>query len=217
MDIYLNKILKPLLIAFAVLFFYQSGSHAAYTADQPIEQIKSTVDQAITILNDDSLKGKDKHRVRQKQLFNLVDQRFNFQLMARLALGDTWTTVDKNERRHFVELFSELLKNTYIRRVESYSGEQIVFTRQIVKNNLALIFSKYEKNNQDFTINYKMQNNNGKWLVYDVVIEGVSVIKQYRRQFAQILQNETMQGLIKRLDEKVKELVQASDDEPVKS
>lgn len=217
MDIYLNKILKTLLIAFAVLFFYQSGGHAAYTADQPIEQIKSTVDQAITILNDDSLKGKDKHRVRQKQLFNLVDQRFNFQLMARLALGDTWTTVDKNERRHFVELFSELLKNTYIRRVESYSGEQIVFTRQIVKNNLALIFSKYEKNNQDFTINYKMQNNNGKWLVYDVVIEGVSVIKQYRRQFAQILQNETMQGLIKRLDKKVKELVQASDDEPVKS
>jgi len=217
MDIYLNKILKTLLIAFAVLFFYQSGGHAAYTADQPIEQIKSTVDQAITILNDDSLKGKDKHRVRQKQLFNLVDQRFNFQLMARLALGETWTTVDKNERRHFVELFSELLKNTYIRRVESYSGEQIVFTRQIVKNNLALIFSKYEKNNQDFTINYKMQNNNGKWLVYDVVIEGVSVIKQYRRQFAQILQNETMQGLIKRLDKKVKELVQASDDEPVKS
>ncbi len=205
------KKFKILFIVIIYLLFSQASAYAAYTADQPIAQIKATVDEAMLLLNDKSLKGVDKHDARQRLLFNLVDNRFDFQLMGRLALGNAWASVDKVERQHFLSLFAELLKNTYVRRVNAYSGEKIIFTKQIIRKNLALISSYYDKNNDQFSINYKMKKNgSGKWLVYDVVIEGVSVVKQYRRQFQQILQNESLVALNKRLDDKVKALVQAS-------
>jgi len=210
MDLPMKKF-KVLCIVIIYLLFAQASAYAAYTADQPIAQIKATVDKAMLLLNDKSLKGVAKHDVRQRRLFNLVDNRFDFQLMGQLALGNAWKNADKVERQQFVSLFAELLKNTYIRRVNDYSGEKIIFTKQIIRKNLALIFSYYGKNNDQFSINYKMRKNgSGKWLVYDVVIEGVSVVKQYRRQFQQILQNESLVALNKRLGDKVKALVQAS-------
>ncbi len=205
------KKFRTLFFVFVFLLISQVGANAAFTADQPISQIKETVDQAMVLLNDKSLQGADKHDARQKMLFKLVDNRFDFPLMGKLALGKSWTTVDPVKRQKFLDLFAELLKNTYVRRVNSYSGEQIIFTKQILRKNLALVYSFYEKNNDNFSINYKMKKSaSGQWLVFDVVIEGVSVVKQYRKQFHQILQNESMSALVKRLDEKVKKLVKAS-------
>ncbi len=202
-----------LTVVIIALFLGQlnNADASSYTADQPIAQIKATVDRAVILLNDKSLQGADRYDVRQKRLFELVNNRFDFLLMGRLALGKAWATVSEEQQQRFVDLFSELLKNTYIRRVNSYSGEKIIFTKQIIRNNLAMIYSSYEKNNDHFSIKYKMKkNHNGDWLVYDVVIEGVSVVKQYRKQFGQIIQKESMAALIKRLDDKVEALVQAA-------
>jgi phospholipid transport system substrate-binding protein len=210
--------LKTLSALIIILLFCQVNAQASYNADQPIAQIAATVDQAIVLLHDKNLQGADKHVMRQQRLFKLVDNRFDFELMGQLALGKFWRSVDSVERQHFLRLFAELLKNTYVRRVNSYSGEKIIFTKQVIRKNLALIYSYYNKNNDQFSINYKMKKNgNGQWLVFDVVIEGVSVVKQYRKQFGQILQNESMQALIKRLDDKVKALVHASAVASVKS
>ncbi len=200
-----------LIFLFVFMAVSQAGASADFAADQPISQIKATVDQAILLLNDKSLQGVDKLGVRQKMLFRLVDNRFDFPLMGKLALGKSWAGIDPVERQKFLNLFAELLKNTYVRRVNSYSGEKIIFTKQVIRKNLALVYSFYEKNNDNFSINYKMKKSaSGQWLVFDVVIEGVSVVKQYRKQFHQILQNESMSALIKRLDDKVKNLVHAA-------
>jgi phospholipid transport system substrate-binding protein len=201
------KTFKILAVTIIVLLFCQVR---AYAAGQPIVQIKATVDQAISLLNDKALQGAAKHDARQSRLFKLVDQRFDFPLMGRLALGRAWAGADRGERQRFVHLFAQLLKNTYIRRVDSYAAEKIIFKKQIVRKDLALVYSYYDKNNEKFSINYKMKrNNDGQWLVFDVVIEGVSVVKQYRQQFQEILKNESMQALNKRLADKVKALVRA--------
>ncbi len=190
------------------------GKALALKADEPLSQMGNTVNKALTLLRDPVLKNQQV--LRQQKLYELIDYRFDFQLMGRLALGPAWKTVDAGERATFVRLFADLLKNTYVRRVDSYTDGQMTFIKQLKRNNLALVYSKYENNNDTMSINYKMINRNGIWRVYDVVIEGVSIVKQYRRQFAQILLDEQMSGLIKRLKAKLKTLKKV-EDQPVKS
>ncbi|HFQ81788.1 MAG TPA: ABC transporter substrate-binding protein [Desulfobacterales bacterium] len=205
------------LILFAVLCAVVTswgGRALALKADEPLSQMENTVNKALALLKDPVLKKQQV--LRQQKLYELIDYRFDFQLMGRLALGPAWKTVDAGARDTFVRLFADLLKNTYVRRVDSYTDGRITFLKQLKRNKLAFVYSKYENNNDTMSINYKMINRNGIWRVYDVVIEGVSIVKQYRRQFAQILLNEQMSGLIKRLKAKLKVLKKV-EDQPAKS
>jgi len=183
-----------------------SGASGAPTGPRPTVQVKATVDQVIDLLGDGAYAGRKDER--RRKIVDAIGSRFNFALMSRLALGKTWKELGEDERRRFVDLFSKLLENTYIKRIESYSGEQIVFTKEKVKKNLAMVYSLFKKNNDEYSIIYKLRNENGDWLIYDVVIEGASIVKQYRRQFSRIIADENFDGLIARLDEKVKLLSQ---------
>ncbi len=214
-NIGLNKTKSFVLLAVLCAVVMPWGGKAlALKADEPLNQMGDTVNKALALLKDPVLKKQQV--LRQQKLYELIDYRFDFQLMGRLALGPAWKTVDAGERAVFVRLFADLLKNTYIRRVDSYTDGQMTFIKQLKRNNLALVYSKYENNNDTMSINYKMINRNGIWRVYDVVIEGVSVVKQYRRQFAQILSNEQISGLIKRLKAKLK-VLEKVENQPVKS
>ncbi len=206
----LNKTKSFMLLAVLCAVVMPWGGKAlALKVDEPLNQIENTVNKALALLKDPVLKTQQ--GLRQQKLYELIDYRFDFQLMGRLALGPAWRTVDPKERATFVRLFSDLLKNTYVRRVDSYTAGRMTFIKQLKRKNLALVYSKYENNNDTMSINYKMRNTNGIWRVYDVVIEGVSIVKQYRRQFAQILLNEQMSGLIKRLKAKLKILRRVDD------
>ena len=173
--------------------------------DGPLVQIKSSVENVIGILTDESLQGESKKEAKRSRILNEVERRFNFRLMAELALGNVWARISERQQDEFARLFGDLLKNTYIKRVEGYSGEMVVYGKELVKENLAQVSSIFEKNNTQMSIVYKMRKENGQqWLVYDVVIEGASIVKQYRRQFAQIIDQEEFNGLMIRLEDKMK-------------
>nr|MBF0221756.1 ABC transporter substrate-binding protein [Desulfobulbaceae bacterium] len=163
-----------------------------------------TVERIIQVVTDQALKGEENSEKRKNTILQLVDQRFNFQLMSRLALGDNWDSLTVEEQAGFVVLFSDLLKKTYIRRIESYSDEKVVFSKENVKDNLALVYSQFVKDTSEISIIYKLKKEGDEWLVFDVVIEGASVIKQYRRQFSEIITAEKFDGLMLRLQEKIK-------------
>lgn len=203
-----------LLALLCTVFVPWGGKALAFKADEPLSQMENTVNKALALLKDPGLKTQQ--RLRQQKLYELIDYRFDFNLMGRLALGSAWRSVNAEDRATFVRLFADLLKNTYVRRVDSYTDGRMVFVKQLKRKNLALVYSNYENNNDTLSINYKMRNTNGVWRVYDVVIEGVSIVKQYRQQFAQILLNEQMSGLIKRLNAKLK-ILKRVDDRPVNS
>jgi len=202
------------LAFFVTLIAIFCGLSTAAAADEagaaigPKAAVKESVDQVISLLTDTAY-AKDP-ALRREKILDAIDHRFDFELMSRLALGKTWKTISDEQQKMFVGLFASLLQNTYIKRIESYSDEKIEFTREKVKKSLAVVYSVFKKNNEDYSIVYKLKNTNNDWLVYDVIIEGASIVKQYRRQFSRIVAEESFDSLVARLDEKVKKLKLAS-------
>lgn len=197
--------LRPLVFCLiGLIFFGMVTTGWAESSSLPIDSIKMTVERIIEVISDHSLQGDENAVRRRNAILDLVNQRFDFKLMSRLALGENWDNRTESEQLSFVTLFSELLKTTYIRRIESYSNEKVIFSKQDIKKNLAMVYSQFVKDNTEISIIYKLKKDGDQWLVFDVVIEGASVIKQYRRQFSLIIDHEKFEGLIMRLEEKVK-------------
>lgn len=171
----------------------------------PLEQVRTTVTGIIGVMQSKDLAKPDKKVARREKIMAYVTQRFDFEEMSKQTLVSKWRELTPEQRKDFVRLFSELLKNTYIGRVEAYSNEAILFGKEVFdgdQQTRAMVYTKVVKNNQEIPINYKLMVKEGEWFVYDVMIEGVSLIRNYRTEFARILNQEQYVGLVKRLQEK---------------
>jgi len=196
--------LGGICLAVTVLVFL-CGARAG-AAISPLEQMRTTVTGIIAVMQNKELGRPDKKAVRRDKIMAYVSQRFDFEEMSKQTLAVKWRELAPEQRKEFERLFSELLKNTYIGRVEAYSDEAILFDKEVFdgdQQTRAMVYTKVVKNNQEIPINYKLMTRNGDWFVYDVMIEGVSLIRNYRTEFARILNQEQYAGLIKRLHEKI--------------
>ena len=127
--------------------------------------------------------------------------------MAKRSLGKHWNVRTAAEKKQFAELFATLLENSYAGKIESYNNEKIVYIKENVEDEYAEIKSKVVTANRDeFTLDYRLFKHNGKWMVYDVVIEGVSLVSNYRSQFNKIVTNSGYDKLVKKLQSKNEEL-----------
>ncbi|MDH3360302.1 MAG: ABC transporter substrate-binding protein [Desulfobulbaceae bacterium] len=198
---------KKFVIALLLLFFMVAGLQVATgSALGPLEQVKESVDAIMSIVKDNKPKveGEKLADSFRQQIMDIVYERFDFRAMSRLALARYWKTITPQEQDHFVFLFSKSLENTYYDKISSYSGEKVVFTGQEDKSHGRVsVSSVLIHNNVQTPIVYSLRQKDDKWVVYDVVIEGVSLILNYRTQFAQIIEKEKYAGLVKRLEEKV--------------
>ena len=167
-------------------------------------ELKATVDKALSIVTDK--KYKDDKKSRRKALREVIDSRFSYEQMAMRSLAQDWNDRTLEEKKQFVELFSKLLESTYASRIESYQDEKINFTDEDITGNHALVKSQIVRKNGNIAVDYKLININGKWLVYDFVIEGVSMVRNYRTQFVSILQKESYAGLVRMLATKADEI-----------
>ncbi|MDH4320285.1 MAG: ABC transporter substrate-binding protein [Desulfobulbaceae bacterium] len=176
----------------------------AATTTEPMEQVKASVDAILLIVreNKQNLHGELAGTLR-KQIVDIVYDRFDFRAMSQLALAKNWKTINAKEQDHFVFLFAKLLENTYYDRINSYSNEEVVFKEQQKKEDKAVVSSVVIRNNVETPVVYKLRSKNDKWLVYDVIIEGVSLVRNYRTQFDSIIEKEKYPGLVKRLEEKI--------------
>jgi phospholipid transport system substrate-binding protein len=173
-------------------------------AGTPTETLKKTVDEVINVLKDKSLKAEDKREEKISRLSSAVGETFNFKEMAKRALDKHWNTITSQEQKDFQVLFRKLLERTYTERIENYSDEKVIYLDELIKGKYALVKTKVV-NNQKKTIpvNYKMKQFGSQWMVYDVVIEGVSLVRNYKTQFDQIITNQSYQELVKRLNKKI--------------
>ena len=197
---------KDVAIGLLSLFLLFAGLQSAQAlASEPMEQVKESVDAILTIVRDNQPKeeGGKLSDVFRQQIIDIVYDRFDFRAMSRLALARSWKDISAKEQDHFVFLFAKLLENTYYDRIRSYSGEEVVFKEQRKKDDKAIVSSVVVRNSVETPVIYKLRNVKGKWLVYDVVIEGVSLVRNYRTQFASIIEKEKYNGLVVRLEEKI--------------
>jgi len=176
-------------------------------AGAPTDQVKSGTDQVLKIIQDPALKGADKTPVRRQQLRTVVDQVFDWQETGKRALGRHWQPLTPEQRQQFSSLFADLVERSYVGKIESYSGEKIVYVGDIIEGDQATVKTKLiTKSQTQIPIDYRMQKEGDRWRVYDVLIEGVSLVGNYRTQFNKIIQSSSYDELIKKMKTKQDEL-----------
>lgn len=186
---------------FAVLLAL--ANPASVRAGVPTDQVRQTADKVLALLQDPQLKAADKQKERREQIRQILAARFDYSEMAKRSLGPHWQRGSKEEQRQFVDLFTELLEKSYADQIEGYNGEKIVYGRENVSQNQAEVDSKIiTKKGEEIAVNYKLSSAGGDWKVYDVIIENVSIVNNYRSQFNRVLANASFGELLKKLQSK---------------
>jgi phospholipid transport system substrate-binding protein len=172
-------------------------------AGAPTDQVRGTIDRVLAILQDPKLKSPDKLKERREQLSKVIEARFDFAEMARRSLGAPWRRLTPAQQEEFVALFTDLLRDAYVADIESYKGERVVYTRETQEDQYATVYTVLKSpEGAEYAIDYRLHWVDKEWKVYDVVIENVSIVNNYRSQFARILNKSSYEGLLRALREK---------------
>jgi len=171
------------------------------------EAMKGTINEVIRVLSDQGLKKPERAQERRKLLEKVVSARFSYEEMAKRTLAVQWQKLDEKQRAEFVELFKRLLTNSYADKVEGYSGEQVHYINERTEGDYAEVRTKAISGKTEIPLDYRMLSRGGEWRVYDVVIDGVSLVSNYRGQFAKIIRTSGYDDLVDRLREKSDQFV----------
>jgi phospholipid transport system substrate-binding protein len=177
-------------------------------AGAPTEQLRGAVDRVLKTLEDPSLKGAGKINDRRTAVRKIANEIFDFGEIAKRSLARHWQPLSEAQRTEFVGLFADLLERSYISKIETYGGEKIQYTTEKVDGDFATVSTRIvTKNGTEVPIDYRMTKRADRWLVYDVSIEGVSLVSSYRTQFNKIIQTSSYNELVAKLRTKQDELL----------
>ncbi len=203
------KNFKALKIGFAVMVLMSLvGTAPAMSAPpDPLAAIKGPIDTVIAILNDPIYKDDTRKAEQRDKIWQSVSGIFDFDEISMRAVARNWRKFTPAERQSFAAVFSKFLGNTYVDKIQGeYHNEEIVYVSQeIVKEGRALAKTIIKRETLEIPVDYRLKLVDGKWRVYDVSVEGISLVKNYRTQFSQLLKKESPADLIKRLEKKLAE------------
>lgn len=186
----------PVLLSLALLLLPWSQAWAGV----PTDQLKGSVDQVIHVLEDPALKSESKAQERRTAIRKEADKIFDWEETAKRALGTHWRSLSEKDRKEFVSLFADLLERAYISKIELYSGEKITYAGDSVDGDVATVKTRFTtKKGTDVPVDYRMLKQGDRWLVYDVNVEGVSLVANYRTQFNRIIQTASYQELVTKM------------------
>lgn len=171
-------------------------------AGPPTDSMKGTIDEVLRIVRDKELKQTTKAEERRSQLEKVVAERFDYHEMSRRALGAPWNQLSDKEKQEFVSLFQTLLTSTYAEKVESYSGEGVQYLNERTEKDYAEVRTKILSGKTEIPLDYRLINHGADWRVYDVVVDGVSMVNNYRGQFMKILRASSYPDLVEQLRKK---------------
>jgi phospholipid transport system substrate-binding protein len=192
---------KILLLLVIMLILPMSNSPAA--EQSPTADLKPILQDLTSVLGDEKLKG-DEHRTkRREKIMSLIKHGFDFREMSKRVLGKTWQEINDKEQDKFTTLMTKLLENVYIGKLESYSGQTLEFASETVKEDRAQVTVLLENNAAKIPLHYIMRKTDVRWMVYDINIEGVSLVRNYQEQFKSILRKDKYEGLVKVLEDKI--------------
>ena len=183
----------------------------------PTDQLKGAIDRVVKTLEEPAFKGEGKAMDRRRAVRKIADDIFDFNEISRRALARHWQTLSEKQREEFVGLFADLLERSYISKIELYGGEKIQYTNERVDGDTATVATRIiTKNGTDVPVDYRMHKKGDRWLVYDVNIEGVSLVSNYRTQFNKIIQTASYNDLVQKLKTKQDEITAPDDKKPAK-
>ena len=180
-------------------------------AGAPTDQLRAEIDKAVKILDDPELKKDGRQRERRAAVRVVANDIFDFSETAKRSLARHWTPRTQAERDEFVGLFSDLLERSYISKIELYGGEKIAYLGDALDGEQAVVRTRIvTKSGTEVPVDYRMLKRSDRWLVYDVVIEGVSLVANYRTQFNKIIQTSSYAELVRKMKVKQDEFIEAA-------
>lgn len=186
-----------------LLFLMVFAFASAAVAGEPSDQIKQAIDKVISILTDPALEDPDRAEERRRLLRLAADERFDWDEMAKRSLARHWNTLTDQEKKEFVPIYADLLERTYMRKIDNYSGEKISYKAERVEGNYSKVrISVFTSRDVEIPVEYRLIKKGADWLIYDVSIEGVSLVNNYREQFNTIILRSSYDGLVEALKKK---------------
>ncbi len=192
---------SPALRIVALLFWLGVAVTPVY-AGGPTDAMKTTIDEVLRIIREKELKQPAKSEERRLQLEKVVGARFDYHEMSRRALGAPWNQLSDQEKQEFVSLFRTLLTNSYADKIETYSGEGVQYVNERTEKEYAEVRTKVLSGKTEIPLDYRLINKAEDWRVYDVVVDGVSLVNNYRGQFTKILRASSYSDLVDQLRKK---------------
>lgn len=168
--------------------------------------IKTTIKQMFVILNDEELKTPGRAEERHQQLEKVIGNRIAYDEMAKRSLGPQWAQLNEEERQEFVRLYAQLLRDTYSSRFDRYSDEKVEFLQETLQGDYAEVRTRLTSSKFTLDVDYRMLQRAGDWRVYDIVVDGISLVHSYREQFAKIIRTYSYEELVTKLREKTGEI-----------
>lgn len=174
---------------------------SAQSAQGPLPQVEASVNDILGVLKDDTIQGE----AQREQLSSLIRQRFDFATMSQYVLGPQWRKSTPADKDRFTSLFTDLLEASYLGKIEAYSDEKVSFTEERIEGTRAQVNTVVLSGSKEIPIEYRLKQHNAGWLVYDVIIEGVSLVRTYRENYREIVRKEGIKGLLERMQNKLEE------------
>ena len=170
-------------------------------AGAPTDQLRDRVDRVLRVLEDPALKQEARVVERRAAIRTMAQEIFDFRELSQRALARHWQARTPAERDEFVQLFADLLERSYIGKIEMYSGgDRIQYTSETAEGDQATVRTRIvTKAGTEIPVDYRLHRVGDRWLVYDVAIEGVSLVANYRAQFNRIIQRSSYKGLVEQL------------------
>lgn len=198
----MEEIMRRRLIRITLIFsmFFPVAAFAG----APIEAVKGHVNEVLEVLRDPALKAESAREAKKEKIQAIAEKMFDFTELSKRTLALNWSRFEPGQQKEFIRLYSTLLRNTYINKIMGYTDEKIVFNGEAeLTNNTFEIRSTVQAKAGNVPIYYRVILKDGSWRVYDVVIEGVSLINNYRSQFREILAKKPPETLLETLRKKV--------------
>jgi phospholipid transport system substrate-binding protein len=190
------RLLRPGLLALALVLAVASAA----AAGPPTDQLRAHVEQILKILDDPAMRQDARERERRAAIRRIADELFDFGEISRRSLGRHWQQRTPVERQEFTQLFTDLLERSYVSKIEGYSGERIAFVGELLDGEQGTVRTRIvSKQGVETPVDYRVFQQGGRWRAYDVSIEGVSLVANYRSQFNSLIQRQSYAGLVKAL------------------
>ena len=174
------------------------------TTSSATEAVKGTINDLIQILDNETLKQPEQARERRHEIEEVIKRRVDYKEMARRALGASWSTLSNRDQYEFVNLFVQLLRDTFVGRITEHSDEQVavVYVGELREDAFAEVKTQVKGRKIDTPVDFRLIHRAHEWRVYDVVIDGASIVSNYRSQFTSIIRDVSYVGLVKKMKQK---------------
>lgn len=181
------------------LLILLSCSVVAADYSTPMGRVKDSVAKVISILRDQSLDRENKW----EQIEVVIRSSFDFRSMSQSVLARNWLKANPTEQEQFNEFFTESIEEIYRAKIEAYTNEKVIYKSQTIRGNRAIVETEIEANSNSIPVDFKLRQEDGQWFAYDVIIDGVSLVSNYRNTFAAIVKNAGMDGLLSNIQKKI--------------